>query len=442
MKSALLRILKWSIALALLFFISSCKDKPEQKNSTYIDIAGALDKGRIVQLSEIADEVILVPLETTDSSMIGNLSGVRNFVIYENGQFYIMDSSRSIWIFDKNGKFIRKFNRKGRGPEEYIDVSNFEVDPETGKIIVLSLDGKFYEYRQDGSFIRRVDPPVIEGVPAQIHSGYKVDDNVYICTVESGPDFENKKINDPYKGICAITFDSLSNLTSKIYSPEFISGSSTGNGNLVFMANPGEGFVMAFSAVNANLFRYHDNIRIRYDYEDIINSVDKRLEPDTAYTINLGEYQATRENFGKVWDFSSNIISLIGLTESTNYLYFWLNLRGLARDPIEVAGVDMEGRPSKRKICNSYALFNKKTGEFTLMDRPAGDQMGFKDDISGGLVFWPKYISSKDILVAPYTALEFIEFAENNNVPEKIRKIAEHLDENDNPVIALVKLKK
>ena len=68
--------------------------------------------------------------------------------------------------------------------------------------------------------------------------------------------------------------------------------------------------------------------------------------------------------------------------------------------------------------------------------------MGFMDDISGGPLFWPKYISSEDYLVSFCTALDFIEYAENKDAPEKIKRIAAKLDENDNPVIVLVKLKK
>jgi len=443
MKSIFKEIIKCSAFAAILITVLSCTDKTaEEKNATHIDIAGALGKGRIVPLSEIAEDVTIIPLETADSILVGDISGTRNFISYEYDHIYLIDKTRTIWIFDKKGKFVRKFNRYGRGPEEFPEVSGFEVEPETGNIVVFASTGKFYEYSKEGSFIRRIDFPETDNIsPGLIGSGYKLNSNLYICSTGSDPN--NNESDNKNGAVCAIAFDSLSNLTGKVYFPESKSGTVPMVREVVSQVKIEQNTFFAANPINARLFRYNDKIRIRYEFDNIITTVNEKFESDTAYTINWGKYGTTKENHSATWDFSSDVISLINLMESGNYLYFWLNLRGLAHDPIEITEAGLDGTRSTRKITNSYALFNKKSGEFTLMDRPGkGNTMGFMDDITGGPVFWPKYISSEDYLVSFCTALDFIEYSENKDVPDKIKKIAAKLDENDNPVIVLVKLKK
>ncbi|GEM_PF-427218 len=442
MKSIYKRISKSVSIAALLLAVLSCTVKTEEKNATYIDIAGALGKGRVIPLSEIADDVMVIPLETADSILVGDMSGARNFISYENGHINIMDKTRTIWIFNKKGEFVRKFNRNGRGSEEFPDVSGFEVEPETGHIVVFASTGKFYEYSKEGSFIRRIDPPETDNVSSGlISSGYKLNSNLYVCSTGSDPN--NNESDKKSSAVCAIAFDSLSNLIGKVYFPESKSGTVPMAREVVSQVKIEQNTFFASMPISARLFRYKDKIRIRYEFDNIITTVNEKIESDTAYTINWGKYGTTKENYSAAWDFSSDVISLINLMESDNYLYFWLNLRGLAHAPIEITEVGRDGTQSTRKITNSYAIFNKKSGEFTLMDRPAGgNTMGFMDDISGWPVFWPKYISSEDYLVSFCSALDFIEYAENKDASEKIKKIAAKLDENDNPVIVLVKLKK
>lgn len=441
MKSIFKGTSKFVVFAFILVAFLSCADKTEEKNATYIDIAGALGKGRVIPLSEIAEDVTVIPLETADTLMVGDLYGALNFVAYENGQLYILDKNRTIWIFDKKGKFVNKFNRKGRGPEEFPEASGFEVEPETGNIVVFAPGGRFYEFSKEGSFLKTVDFPDIDSVRlGALISGYKLNSNLYICSTGSDPD--NKESDNKSNAVCAIAFDSLSNLTGKVYFPGSKSGTVPMAREVVSQVKIDQNTFFAAMPINAKLLRYKDKIRIRYEFDNIITTVNEKIKHDTAYTINWGKYGTTKENYSETWNFSSDVISLIQLMESDNYLYFWLNLRGLAHDPLEVTELGYDGKQSTRKITNSYALFNKKSGEFTLMDRPAGgDKMGFPDDISGGPVFWPKYISSEDYLVSFCTALDFIEYAENKDTPEKIKQIAAKLDENDNPVVVLVQLK-
>ena len=445
MKSLFKGISKCTAFAAILVAVISCADKTtEEKNDTYIDIAGALGKGRVIPLSEIAEDVTVIPLETRDSILIADLPIVGSFVSYENGHIYLMDKTQTIWIFDKKGKFVNKFNRKGRGPGEFILASGIEVEPETGDIVVFVSDGKFYEYSKDGSFIRKTNSPKDDGFSTRISRyGYKVNGNLYFISSEAMPVGDPKEKNEKYS-VCAVTFDSLSNLKAKIFFPQKASDTIPVASQSAQQVSVVKGTIISAVTPNASCFRYRDNIRIRYEFDNIITTFNETAGHDTAYIINFGEFAPTRDYFSNphVYDVTSEVISVNNIMESDNYLFFSLNLRGLAHNPSKITETLPDGTKKTRKTTGSYALFNKKSGVFTLMDRPAGgNKKGFPDDISGGTVFWPKYISSEDNLVSYFSALDFIEYAENNIVPEKIKKIAAKLDENDNPVIVLVKLK-
>lgn len=94
-----------------------------------IDIEAAVGTGRVMELSEIADKVQYVPLETTKESLV---NGGIITLSYVNGLIYVMDMSQ-VKIFDSNGKYLSTVNRQGRGPEEYTDIINAGVFPENGK---------------------------------------------------------------------------------------------------------------------------------------------------------------------------------------------------------------------------------------------------------------------------------------------------------------------
>lgn len=80
-------------------------------------------------LSSLFSSYRLVQLETNDSCLVG---GERTKIVKREGVYYVnsqnyMGEGDDICLFDAEGRFLRKFNRCGQGPEEYIKVSNFDV---------------------------------------------------------------------------------------------------------------------------------------------------------------------------------------------------------------------------------------------------------------------------------------------------------------------------
>jgi len=397
-------LLSITLLSACIIALNSCSVKKSDKDTRIIDVAGVVGKGRIVNLSEIAKEIRYVPLETSDSSLVGNMY---NF-LFEAGHIYVRDNEKSIKIFDSTGRYVRTINRCGRGPEEYADIFNFHVIPQNGNITILSVSGTIMEYDMFGNFVSKVAKPDLKGY----HSvgSIKMAENLYVASV-----FKSGDVGE----FCAIVYDSLSDVKLKIPNPDYHSGELSVNSS-------------GWSVVKAPiLLQFGNDIRMLH----------MDIQMDTVYSINAGmvlerpfvfDYGAYREPSGSRSDISDNskFIMLIRMSgESADYLFLWFNFRGLAKEPLE------NGRG------HVVAIYDKNKSELILMNQPVKGKMGFKDDIEGGPVFWPRTVSTQEYLVAAHTAVAFMEFAEKSDCSGKIKDMAAGLNENDNPVIALVKLK-
>ncbi|MFV0267948.1 MAG: 6-bladed beta-propeller [Draconibacterium sp.] len=76
----------------------------------------------------------VIVLETTEASLI---SQINRIVAFEN-RYYILDKrSKSIYVFGEDGSFFKRIRRIGRGPGEYINLTDFTVDPQNRRLVLL-----------------------------------------------------------------------------------------------------------------------------------------------------------------------------------------------------------------------------------------------------------------------------------------------------------------
>lgn len=118
-------------------------------------IVGSItDGGQSVKLSEILASHALIPLETTESSLVGTVSKI----VKRDGVYYLASDRKNIQAFGSDGKHIGTIDRIGGGPGEYVQLIDFDVDGD--RIAVLDLR-KVHFYTLDGSFDKTIDLPVI-----------------------------------------------------------------------------------------------------------------------------------------------------------------------------------------------------------------------------------------------------------------------------------------
>lgn len=83
--------------------------------------------------SKRAADLELIFLETLPDCLIANVEKI----LYRNRQFYIKDEA-SIFVFSENGQYVTKLDKRGNGPDEYVVLTDFDVD-ENGNIYVWDV---------------------------------------------------------------------------------------------------------------------------------------------------------------------------------------------------------------------------------------------------------------------------------------------------------------
>jgi hypothetical protein len=87
----------------------------------------------LVNLSDLALDIEYIPLQTTKKSLI---KFIQKVVIRED-RIYIQDNVIEIMCFDKQGKFIYKLDKTGRGPGEYNYLVDFDISSDSKMLAIL-----------------------------------------------------------------------------------------------------------------------------------------------------------------------------------------------------------------------------------------------------------------------------------------------------------------
>jgi hypothetical protein len=137
------------IIFSFLILVSiSCAKKSvnENKALTVIEIDDRLfDKKS--DYSSLFDSFKVIKLETNEHSLMGRITKIE----FYNNRFYILDTSRILYVFNNEGKFLNKLSRQGYGPEEYFELRDFHVC-RNGDIKILTYN-KIVTYSPEMEYI-------------------------------------------------------------------------------------------------------------------------------------------------------------------------------------------------------------------------------------------------------------------------------------------------
>lgn len=131
--------------------LAACSEPAPEEEVLFADVA---DESGVVKLSEVLSSYALVPLETTEESLVGEVMKI----VKENGMYYLACDWKNILMFDGAGKYRGQIDRIGAGPGEYQQMGDFDVLGE--RIAVLDAD-KVYFYNLEGDFVRTVALPFL-----------------------------------------------------------------------------------------------------------------------------------------------------------------------------------------------------------------------------------------------------------------------------------------
>ena len=144
--------------LFILFLFFSCANRQttnslnENKAHYIIDLDGK--KEQSIPYSSIFKNVQTILLETSQDCLIGSVNELQVF----DGCIYLLDRAvaKSLFVFDREGRFIRKIGGLGYGPGEYVQILDFTIDTEKRFIFLQDQATRVHKYRLDGTYVHSI----------------------------------------------------------------------------------------------------------------------------------------------------------------------------------------------------------------------------------------------------------------------------------------------
>ncbi len=106
-----------------------------------------------VELSKIAKNIRIIPLETTPQCLI---SSVKSFTVTDKN-IYVNNNGKSCLLFTRDGKFVSPVGSNGRGPNEYLNVENIWIQGDKAVIFDIYANNLLM-YDRAGKFILSAKP--------------------------------------------------------------------------------------------------------------------------------------------------------------------------------------------------------------------------------------------------------------------------------------------
>ena len=383
--------------LAIVFFITFSCSKQSTSELKIINVLESAE--REISISEIADDIAYIPL--SDDSLLSYIMKV----VYSDGEYFVEDNKSTFLRFDEDGNFVNKIGNKGNGPGEYNYVSDFVIHPDTREIFIIG--GKkdhIMVYSPNGQFIRSFE------LAKQNPMAIGISNMNVLVYYFSGAEHDTINIQ-----LMDVNGTVLNNCPNKY---EFERGRA-------ILMHYGECLMykfaqkLHFKEIFSDTIFYLDGQEIIP--ETILNSGDKRYTPEIRSKI-INELSS---NPGGSSESMRSVLTQNNLFETQNFLFYTYHHDG-------------EGR---------FLVYNKLTGE----QNEINSEQGIVNDLDGGPNIQLKKNINDNILISWIDAFELkmhVESAEFNNstpiYPEKkkeLERLANSLNENDNPVLMLVKLK-
>lgn len=381
--------MKDKINFIIFFFVIFLITCVQQKELKIVNLENILENKTNYNLSNIADNILYIPLEIVENSFISSIQELllidTNIIIWD-----LNNTISRVLLFDIKGHFVKQIGQNGNGPGEYGQISDMCFDQKNEELLIITNNKRnILRYSLHGDF---------RGLSIKIndHTNVQYFGNRYYCHYPSNLLFFNKDI--PYQ--LSILDDS-----GKVLNEQYPVNKNA-NGYL----NPFIEFA-TFSIANKTLFYHVPKSNILYKITDTI------ISPKTIY--DLGKYSFPEEY---KWDFNGTQKS-----KTLNLAYIKSILS--AKDKILIQ-YSKKGEPGLI-IHENKNIIN--TGE--------KDKYGIKDDIDG-LGYITNLITQDSILIDYIPVVNIFENdIQNSNYSEKIKDIIKHLQPNDNPIIRVISLK-
>lgn len=136
--------------LLLFIFLQGCK-KENVSNSSFSEETIDFTQVEKVPLNNIPDSLLgkkhyILLEETNEKVLFGNI----HKILCKNNHIYILDKKMNkLVIYDMAGYGIGLVGQFGQGPEEYLDIADFDVDKDGSIYCIDGRQDKLFSYSPD-----------------------------------------------------------------------------------------------------------------------------------------------------------------------------------------------------------------------------------------------------------------------------------------------------
>ena len=397
----------------LMFYGCGNNEKLSGYDIEIIDIAEAVENPKVIKLGKYASQIRYIPLEYSSQSMLGDASRLNIKIL--NNMFCIWEDSKGtvlgdpVLCFNSNGDFLNSIGSHGRADNEFLTICNVLTNDEKNIISIVD-NKKALVYSNDGIYKYNFDM-LHNGIGRM--SGAWIENNMVVFLKrknfgaymdEQNPRSDELVVIDT-TGTVLKKFD-LGKHIIRTFEAENIIGKGTG----------------VLSKV-ASLYVCDNSIKIIRNNDLIYDFNVSEWKLNAQYKINLGKYGLSENMIGaKVLNNNNEVI------ESEKFI-----LMRVIFSPIDFPEYD-------RNYINSYFIYDKKERTTACLKYNIEDsEANFKNDIDGGINFYPTYIKDGKMYQL-VNAIDFIEMAEKST-SARMKEVAAQLTEESNPVVVEVTLK-
>ncbi len=153
--------LKYIVCIMTACFVISCGTSVTKRNPDIQNIRITLaPQSEYIDAGDYLDTLRIVPLQTGEDAAIGEISSIR----IRNGKIYIVDAqSEALFIFDTDGTLLGKLSAQGRGPNEYMNLSDIEISDDGSIWLLDYITQKLLVYDSNLDFKKSISTSEVWG---------------------------------------------------------------------------------------------------------------------------------------------------------------------------------------------------------------------------------------------------------------------------------------
>ena len=431
--------------LLLLIVCLSCHEKADDagEDKLLVDIQvseGLANRVDELLLSDVAQDIDIIPLETKKESVIGYV-----FSMAVGEENIVLNEYKRITRFStKNGKFAGDIGEFGTGPTDFYYCDGVGLN-EKERYVYLFASPEVKTYGFDGNFVRsvKVANPGVQ-LFAEANPGADVRTYLYF----NGKHIIRRMLPS-FDGSTSLwqlgITDTTGRYIAKYAEPTCVAHEEGMNKN----NSGGKGFEPEqaryfWGANSPAINRYYNHVNCLFDFNDTIyrySEKENTLNP--RYILRCGDRPEFEEmhELGKSYDFFEHVF-VKDVLETKDYIYLITEkdrssfLQRVDKKTGAILSLESKGELKESQLMK--VIYRK-------VERP-----GFTNDLCGGLPFFPRSQNDRQ-WIAMYEAADLLEQLDIETLkktdvvlPEKreqLIRILQTLQEDDNPVVMVVTLK-